>query len=78
MFDMMKFNGETVNVSDFNETFDVSQIHGVLPVRKDYTNGYIVDENEPTGKILILRANGKDYVMYFENSVETSQLVDLL
>ena len=78
MFDMMKFDGETVNVSDFHAILDVSSIYRVLPVRKDYTNGYIVDENEPSGKILILRANEKDYILYFENNVETNHIVDLL
>lgn len=81
MFDAMKFSGDKIKSSELGHTIDVTEILGVYPVRlerdEDGKEIFVVSD-EPTGKLLIYRAEGRDCAMYIENSVETSCLVDLL
>ena len=78
MFDMMKFDGDVIDQTNLNgHTIEPTEFLGVLSVRKE-GESYIINNDEPTGKLLIYRAMGKDCAMYIVNSIETNCLVDLL
>jgi hypothetical protein len=83
MFDAMKFDGDKIEANEFDGNLvSVSEILGTYQVRMERNDAgdvvFSVTDREPTGRLLIYRADGKDCAMYFENSVETSGLVDLL
>lgn len=82
MFDAMKFNGDKITKRDFVENIECYQLLGVYPVKLEFDEDgnaeYTVSDN-PTGKLMVFKdESGETVVMYFNNSVETSCLVDLL
>lgn len=79
----MKLVGDKVNADSISVDIDVNSIIGVYPVVKRHDEDgkcYYEVSDKPDGRLLMFKVDGfnKPCAIYLENSVETSQLIDLL